>query len=709
VVTRTARTSREPMSVRSSVRGQAGRVDLDPAPDAAGVRNVALIGRSGVGKTTLAEHLLAVAGVLGRPGSVSEGTTVSDRDPIEIAQQRSVFLSACPLRWNGTLINLLDAPGFGDFIGELRAGLRAADAVLFIVSAADPIDAAVLELWRECAGLDIPRAVAVNRLDVPRADLRGALDACRDAFGADGDTVLPLYELRPDQSGLVGLLESESAGSAADRGALIDAIITESEDEALLEQYLGGDAIDPGALVSDLHTATSRGHLHPAIPVCAPTGLGLTELLDLVVAAFPSPQERPLPTAWTPIGAPGPELRCDPDGPLAAEVVRAWVDPYVGRVSLLRIFSGTIHPDTPLHVSGHGGSERGHPDHDADEKTATLLSTTMTPIDSAGAGNLCVVARLSTAETGNTVSDQSRPLVILPWPMPEPLLPVAVRPATRNDEDALAKALHRLTAADPTVRLERNADTGQLVLWCLGDAHADVVLSRLRSGGAGVEIEPVRVSLQSTFGARATGLGRHVKQSGGHGQFAVCRIEVEPLPRGAGIEFVDAVVGGTVPRQFIPSVEKGVRTQLAEGLTPGAPVVDVRVTLIDGKAHSVDSSDAAFQVAGALAIKDATTHAQIQLLEPVDSVDITVTEDHIGEVLSDLSGRRGRVTGTEPATEDPLGGHSVIHAEVPGAELVRYAAVLRSITGGAGSFTRHYLRHDPAPPSISAALLDSAS
>ncbi len=704
MVTRTAKASREPPSIRSAARSP-GRVNLDPAPTAAGVRNVALIGRSGVGKTTLAEHLLAVAGVVGRPGSVGEGTTVSDSDPIEVAQQRSVFLSACPLRWHETLINLLDTPGFGDFVGELRAGLRAADAALFVISAADAVDETVLDLWKECAGLGIPRAVAINRLDVPRADLRAALTACRDAFGADGDPVLALYEVRPDQSGLVGLLESDSAGSSEDRGALIDAIITESEDDALLEEYLGGGAIDPGVLVADLHTAASRGHLHPVIPVCAPTGLGLTELLDLIVAAFPAPDERPPPTAWTPIGAPGPELRCDPDGPLAAEVVRAWVDPYVGRVSLVRIFSGTMRPDTPLHVSGHGGSERGHPDHDADEKTATLLSTAMTPLGSAGAGNLCVVARLATAETGDTISEQSRPLVILPWPMPEPLLPVAVRPATRNDEDALAKALHRLSAADPTVRLERNADTGQLVLWCLGDAHADVVLSRLRSGGAAVETEPVRVPLQTTFGASAPGLGRHVKQSGGHGQYAVCRIEVEPLPRGSGIEFVDAVVGGAVPRQFISSVEKGVRSQLALGLTAGAPVVDVRITLNDGKAHSVDSSDAAFQVAGALAVKDAATHSHIQVLEPIDSVDITVTADHLGEVLSDLSGRRGRVTGTEPVDADRLGGHSVIHAELPGVELVRYAAVLRSMTGGAGSFTRRYLRHDPAPPALSATLL----
>jgi elongation factor G len=348
-------------------------------------------------------------------------------------------------------------------------------------------------------------------------------------------------------------------------------------------------------------------------------------------------------------------------------------------------------------VSGHGGSERGHPDHDTDEKAATLLSASLAPVAQVAAGNLCVVARLSTAETGDTISERKQPLVVLAWDMPEPLLQVAIKAATRNDEDAMSKGLNRLSAADPSLRIERSTETGQLVLWCQGEAHADVVLARLKAGGAEVDTEPVQVALRETFGGPGSGHGRHVKQSGGHGQFAVCDITVEPLPRGGGFEFVDKTVGGAVPHQFIPSVEKGVRAQLAAGLHSGHPVVDVRVILTDGKAHSVDSSDAAFQTAGALALKDAASNARITLLEPLDEIIVTMPDEHLGTILGDLSGRRGRVLGTEPGEA----GQTVVRAEVPAGELLRYAIDLRSMTSGAGAFSRHFSRYDPMPEHLS--------
>jgi elongation factor G len=668
------------------------------------LRNVALVGHSGVGKTTLVEHLLCRAGALTRAGSVAEGSTVSDSDPVEISQQRSVFLSVCPLQRGDAVINLIDTPGFGDFVGELRAGLRAADAALFVVSATDELDQATLALWEECAALGVPRAVVVNRLDLPRADLNRTIAACREAFGGvDGNAVLPLW--LPDDAGeaLVELLNSGDPSHQGERNALIEAVIAESEDESLLEKYLAGDELSPEVLAADLHQAVGRGAFHPVIAVCASTDLGLTELLDLIVQGFPAPTERPLPQAWTPIGAPGPELSCDPDGPLAAEVVRTWTDPYLGRLCLVRVFSGSIRPETPLHVSGHGGADRGHPDHDEDERSATLLDAGLNPTGVAIAGDLCVVAKLASAETGDALSSQHQPLAILPWQLPDPQLPMAVVAATRNDEDGLAKALSRLSAADPSLRVDRNSDTGQLVLWCLGEAHAEVVLSRLRAGAA-VEVEPVRVRLLATFTTAAAGHGRLVKQSGGHGQFAVCDVEVQPLPRGSGVEFSDRVVGGAVPSNYIASVEKGVRHQLQLGIPAGVSVTDVRVTLRDGKAHSVDSSDAAFQLAGALAVKDAATKASVQLLEPVAMLAITVADEHIGAVLSDLSGRRARVRSTESVESNRPGSRSTIRAEVPELELLRYPAVLRSITGGAGTFSRRYLRHDPAPGSVTAAV-----
>lgn len=309
------------------------------------------------------------------------------------------------------------------------------------------------------------------------------------------------------------------------------------------------------------------------------------------------------------------------------------------------------------------------------------------------AGDLCALTKVGSAETGDTVSSPDQPLLMKPWPMPEPLLPVAVVAKKRSDEDTLARNLSRLVAGDPTLRLDRNAETAQLVLWCMGEAHADVVLSRLRSGGAEIETEPVRVSLRETFAGKATGHGRHVKQSGGHGQYAVCDLEVEPLPRGGGFQFVDRVVGGAVPHQFIPSVEKGVRAQLTRGLAEGHPVVDIKVTLVDGKAHSVDSSDAAFQTAGALALKDAASKARVALLEPVDEVAVHLPDDHLGTVLGDLSSRRGRVLGTETAE----GGRTIIRAEVPATELLRYAIDLRALTSGTATFTRRHSRFDPMP------------
>jgi elongation factor G len=368
----------------------------------------------------------------------------------------------------------------------------------------------------------------------------------------------------------------------------------------------------------------------------------------------------------------------------------------LGRVCLVRLFSGTLRDDTAVHVGGHGLAERGHPDHDSDERVARLYSpfgAALRAVPSAVAGDICAVAKLTAAETGDTISSKDLPLLVGPWDMPEPLMPVAVEAASHGDEDALAKNLARVAAGDPTLRVERNPETHQLVLWCMGEAHADVVLERLREQGVKLQTVDVVTPLRETFAAPASGHGRYVKQSGGHGQYAICDIEVEPLERGSGFEFVDKTVGGVIPGTFIPSIEKGVRAQMQKGVSAGFPVVDIRVTLVGGKAHSVDSSDAAFQAAGALALREAAAASKIQLLEPVSAVTIGVPDDYVGAVLSDLSSRRGRVTGTTSAGE----GTTEISAEVPDVELIRYAVELRALTAGTGTFQREYLRHDPAP------------
>ncbi|MFD7550040.1 elongation factor G-like protein EF-G2 [Streptomyces sp. NPDC059578] len=707
-----------------------------PADGPASVRNVALVGHSGSGKTTLVEALALTAGAVNRAGRVEDGSTVSDHDEIEHRQHRSVQLSVVPLEWNGCKVNLLDTPGYADYVGELRAGLRAADAALFVVSAAEGPEVtagATRLLWEECAAVGTPRAVVVTHLESARAGFEEVAQLCARTFGGeDPDAVLPLHlplrgEPGPDGhapvTGLVDLVSGRSYDYSSGRrvaaetgpvqvplvrearSRLIEGIIAESEDEGLMDRYLAGAVVEVETLVADLERAVARGVFHPVLAAApaapgARQGLGTVELLELLTGGFPTPLERTAPPVTTPDGAGRPGVVCDPDGPLVAEVVKTLSDPYVGRVSLVRVFSGTLRPDATVHVSGHGLADRGHEDHDAQARIGALTSPfgkQQRMLAECVAGDLACVAKLGAAETGDTLSSIDDPLLMAPWELPDPLLPVAVRAHGKADEDRLSTGLARLAAEDPTLRLEQNQDTHQVVLWCVGEAHAELALERLRARyGVQVDVVPHRVPLRETFAGPSTGQGRHVKQSGGHGQFAVCEIEVEPLPGGSGIEFVDAVVGGAVPRAFVPSVEKGVRAQASKGVVAGYPLIDVRVTLRDGKAHSVDSSDAAFQAAGALALREAAEGATVHLLEPFAEVRVLVGDAYVGPVMSDLTGRRGRVVGTE---QEP-GGRTLVRAEVPEIEIGRYAVDLRSLAHGTARFSRGYLRHEPMPRQV---------
>ncbi|MFJ9625164.1 elongation factor G-like protein EF-G2 [Streptomyces sp. NPDC101181] len=720
--------------------GAAGGAPTAGHPSA--LRNVVLVGPSGSGKTTLVEALALTAGAVNRAGRVEDGATVSDYDAIERRRGRSVQLSLVPVVWDGCTVNLLDTPGYADFVGELRAGLRAADAALFVVSAAQEaasVAATVRAAWEECALVGMPRAIVVTHLDTARTSFEAMTRICSRLFGGGTDTVLPLYlpVLGPEGpdghaplTGLTGLLSRRvldySSGERTElppapdqegplraaRDRLIEGIIAESEDESLMDRYLDGEDIDVATVTADLERAVAKGSFHPVLTAApaaggARQGIGTVELLELVTRGFPTPLERTPPAVTTPSGTPRPAPVCDPDGPLVAEVVKTSSDPYVGRVSLVRVFSGTLRPDDAVHLCGHGLDTAGHephPCHEAEIRVGALTSPfgrQQRALDACVAGDLACVARLGDAETGDTLSPAGDPVQIEPWSAPDPLLPLAVRAHGKADEDKLSQGLARLVAEDPTLRLEQNPDTRQVVLWCLGEAHQEVALERLRERyGVQVDAEPHRVALRETFAGRAAGRGRHVKQSGGHGQFAICEIEVEPLPPGSGVEFVDRVVGGAVPRQFVGSVEKGVRAQAAKGLATGHPLVDVRVTLLDGKAHAVDSSDAAFQTAGALALRDAAAQARIQLLEPVCEVGVLVPDDFVGPVMSDLSGRRGRVVGTEQSP----GGRTLVRAEVPETEIGRYAVDLRSLSHGTGRFDRAYARHEAMPPQVAERL-----
>lgn len=679
------------------------------APSTPGqVRSVVLVGPQGTGKSALIEQL--ATGQLGHVKEAEEAST-------ELGVLTAVHEAS------GTVLTLVDTPGRPDFVGDVRAGLRAADAVFFVVAAGSGIDEATRMLWRECAAVGIPRAVAVTQLELARSDWDSVVADCRRIFGDAVPLSLPVIEGSPAAlTGVVDLLdqrridgagqthaltEDEQLTIAEARARLIESIIEQSEDETLLDRYLSGEELDTDALRGDLQKATATARFFPIVPVNPPTGTGVPALLDLVVDAFPAPERAWMPAVMTPTGGDFGEITADPEGPLVAQVIRTSTDPYVGRLSLVRIFSGTLRPDSRMHVSGHlewavGHEVEGRPGHDEQDERPGQISSPVpggtVPRDRAIAGELVLVTKLASAETSDTLSDTERPALVEPWLLPEPLLPVAIHASSPGDEDKLAGALQRLTSQDLTLRLERNAETHQLVLWTLGPAHVDDVLERLASTfNVTVSTEPVRTSLRETFVRPVQVQGRLVKQSGGHGQYAVVRLEIEPLDRGAGIEFVDKVVGGAVPRNFIPSVEKGARQQLAQGVLAGYPCVDVRVTLVDGKSHSVDSSDMAFQNAAGLALREAANESTVSLLEPVDTVEVTVGDDYVGAVLADLRSRRAQVHSTQPGGVE---GHTTVTADVPQHELSRYPIDLRSVAHGSGSFTRTFARYDYLPASI---------
>ncbi|MFV0461735.1 MAG: elongation factor G-like protein EF-G2 [Nostocoides sp.] len=702
---------------------------LNSGVDRARVRNVVLVGPRASGKTSLVEALLLANGTINRLGSVSAGTTVSDHAETEQRLGHSVALSIATVDIaddtftagaGAVQLTLLDTPGMPDFVGDLRAGLRGGDAALFVISAVDGIDPATRLLWSECAAVGMPRALVLTHLDQPRADFDAAVADARSAFG---DGIHPLYV--PTDGGVHALLSGtvrsasgerrtvlqashEDAKMFADlREALVEAIITESEDEGLLDRYLSGEQVGFDTLVGDLEKAVARAAFHPVVPAGPMDGLGVAEVLELICRGFPTPAEHHMPRAYLVNGGSAPTIDPTDEAPLVAQVLKTTSDSYVGRVSVLRIFAGTLTPETPVHISGHLAQFTGdeadagwHADHDLDERSGALsrmLGATLTPVTQARAGDIVAVAHLGGAETGDTISAATSPVVVEPWSFPHPLLPVAIKAASSKDEDKLVKGLARLTAEHPSAMVVVDPQTHQLVLWTMGEQQLELLLDTLRTkGGLEVETEPVKVAVHETVRAVAKGTGRHVKQSGGHGQYAICHIVIEPLGQGGGFEFVDEVVGGAVPRQFIPSVEKGVRAQLDKGVN-GYPMVDVRVRLVDGKAHSVDSSDAAFQVAGALALRDAANAAGIQLLEPMDDVAITVADDYVGAILSDLATRRGRVRGTEPADEE---GRTLVRADVPALELIRYTSSLRSLAHGSGSFARTPSYYAPVPAQV---------
>ncbi len=671
------------------------------------IRNVALVGHGGAGKTSLAEALLHRAGAINRLGRVEDGTTACDFMPEEQRRGLSLSLSVAPFEWRDHKVNLIDAPGYADFLGDVSAALRVADLAVFVVSAADGVQVQTEVAWRMAAAHDLPRMVFINKLDRERASFDATLNQLRDRLGAGiAPLELPIGEEAAFR-GIADLLTAtahlyengvphteEIPAEMADlehqvRDNLVEGIVVADDD--LTERYLEGESIGLDELERTLHDGIALATVFPVVVGSATTEIGVDRLADFLVESGPSPLDRP--TTIT-AGDADVEVEADAKGDALAFVFKSIADPYVGQISLFKVLSGTIRPDDHLLNSRTGADERLH-------GLLMVRGKDQEPTPELVAGDIGAAAKLSATGTGDTLAPRGKPVRVAPIEQPEPVLAVAVVPKTQADEDKLAPALHRLTEEDPALVVERNDETHQTLLKGTGETHLQITLEKLtRKFGAHVETDEVRVPYRETITGAAKGVeGRHKKQTGGHGQFGVCVIDLEPLPRGGGFEFVDQIVGGAISRGYIPAVQKGIDEAMASGGVYGYPVVDVRVTLVDGKEHSVDSSEMAFKVAGRLAFRAAMAQAQPVILEPISRIEITVPVELQGDVMGDLNSRRGRVQGTEASGD----GEQTIVANVPTSEIQRYAIDLRSLTGGRGRFRAEHDHYDVLP----AHLVDS--
>ena len=669
------------------------------------IRNVLIVGHGGSGKTTLTEALLFAAGLTTRMGSVEDGNTVSDFEPEEVKKQISVSVALAPIEWRGIKVNLLDAPGYADFIGEVKAAIRAADACLFVVSAVDGVEVQHEVVWEMAVDAGLPRAFFVNKIDRERASFQRTLDQLTQSFGTqvaalqfpmgeehEFEGVADLlsrkaYRYPSGPAGEVGEWPDDIAGKADPLREQLTEAVAEADD-ALLEKYLEAGELSEEEVVRGVKAGITEAKFAPVLCGSAARGMGVDRLADLIVDAFPSPIDRPPVKVMTSDGQEQ-ERACDPDGALTAFVFKTISDPYVGRISMFRVYCGRLRPDS----AAHNATQR------SDERIGQLFTMRGKDHESVAeipAGDIGAVAKLSHTQTGDTLTAKGDEATLPALETPEALHATAVEPKTQGDEDKLSTAFARLHEEDPAFRVERQADTHETVMYGMGETHLDVMTEKMkRKFGVEVVTHPARVPYKETLRSSAQGLGRHVKQSGGHGQFGIAHIEVQPLERGAGFEFVNKIVGGVIPSQFIPSVEKGVVKALQEGTT-GHQMVDLRVTLYDGKHHSVDSSDMAFQIAGSLAIKDAAEKAGVVLLEPIVDVEVTVPEALTGDVIGDLNAKRGRVLGMDPTGT----GKTKVHAQVPQAEMTRYSIDLRSITGGRGAFTMRFSHYEEVPSHI---------
>jgi len=682
--------------------------------DAASIRNVALVGHSGSGKTQLASAILSVAGMINRFGKVDDGTTVTDFDEEEIARKHTLSASLAYAEWNKHKINLVDTPGMGNFFADARAALTIADAALVVVDAVGGVMVQTEKVWEAADEMQLPRLVVINRLDRERASLERSLASLREVCNR---TVIPIQLPIGEEKGFRGVVDLVSkkaftfetdesgrftesavpADMAAAVGAAREALIemVAENDEKLMEKFFEAGTLTDEELVSGLRMATLAGKIFPVVCTSALLNIGVPQLLDAVTAYLPSPADRPVKG----VDKSGAEVSraADEKGPLSAFVWKTIADPFAGRITMFRVVSGAMKADSTLHNKMKDAPERlGH--------LMLMQGKTASNVPEIKAGDLGAVAKLKDTLTNDVLGDKADPISFPPIKFPEPVLAYAIEPKSRGDEDKISTSMHRLEEEDPSIRYSRDAQTKELLLSGQGQLHIEVTVAKLkRRFGVDVNLKPPRIPYRETIKASTEAHGRHKKQTGGHGQFGDCKIRVEPLARGADFEFVDDIFGGSIPRQFVPAVEKGIQDARTRGYLAGYPMVDFRVTVYDGSYHDVDSNELSFKLAGSLAFKDAMTRARPTILEPVMNVEVYAPSDFAGDLMGDLNGRRGRIAGM-----DTRGAMTIIKAQVPMSEMLTYEQHLTSATGGRGTYHMEYSHYDEVPAHLQTKIIAAA-
>jgi len=627
-------------------------------------RSIALVSHANAGKTLLVEAMLFASGATSRKGAVAEGNTVSDYNSDEILKKHSINSSIMNIAWKNHIIQVVDTPGYADFVADMVCGLRAVDGAVVVVDATAGIEVGTERAWDKLEERQIPRFIFLNKMDKENIDLGALIKEIQERFSRGA--ALVSFPFSPE----------------------LKETIAESDD-ALIEQYLDGKEISDDAFKKALKAAVMQGKIFPIVKGSAMTGDGVKDLLDDIIEDLPSPLERPPVAALDPNSEEAREVVCKEDAPLSALVFKSISDPFVGQLTVMRIFAGKLDANTGFYNVTRETKERVG-------NLMILQGKEQRSVPSASCGDIVAVAKLKETLLGDAIGASKDMPVFPPFVLPEPVYSSSIKPKTRQDEEKISEALHKLCASDPTFKINRDAQTKELVVTGMGDQHIKTMVDRLKERyHVVVEIGTPKVPYKETIKKSAKAQGKHKKQSGGRGQYGDVWLELAPLERGKDFEFIDKIVGGAIPRNFIPSVEKGVRRVMVEGVLTHFPMVDVAATAFDGSYHDVDSSDIAFQIAAGLAFRKAAAEAGPILLEPIMEVEVVVPEECMGAIPADLNSRRGRVQGVEAR-----GKNQTIKAHVPLAELFRYASDLRSMTGGRGSYTMHFFGYEEVPARI---------